>query len=341
MASMFELQSHTELLYDSKPRQLAFRAQSAEEFAGWQHALRGKILDLLGIAGRAVPTSPRAELISVTDRGEYVEEKYALDVGEAVAAPMYVLVPKTAPPYRPIMAFHGHDPSVQNILGNYPDEATATENLAVHGNWARELARKGFLVCAVEQRGFGERITGQINSPGYPISCRHLAFDYMMQGRTLLGERCWDGMVALSYVQNRADVVKGRMGCTGHSGGGTTTLWLTAVDERVTAAVVSCYFNAFNDSILAMEHCECNYVPHILEYAEMGDLAALIAPRPLRFINGATDPIYPLAGAQAQLPVVEAAYTLLGAGDKVSLAVHPRSHAYDHGMAQEWLGRWV
>ncbi len=341
VANPFELKSHTETLYDSLPRQLAFRAQSAQEFTGWQTALRAKILDLLGIAGRVVPSAPTATLISTADRGEYIEEKYALDVGEAVAAPMYVLVPKTEPPYRPVMAFHGHDPSAQNILGNYPDEATAAENLAVDGNWARELARAGFLVCAVEQRGFGERITNQVTSPSYPISCRHLAFDYLMEGRTLLGERCWDGMVGLSYVQNRDDVIKGHMGCTGHSGGGTTALWMTAVDERVTAVVVSGYFNSFNASILAMEHCECNYVPHILEYAEMGDLAAVIAPRPMRFVNGAHDPIYPLAGAEQQLPTVEAAYRLLGVEDRVSLTVHPRRHSYDHSMAQEWLNQWV
>ena len=40
-ANMFELQSHTESLYDSLPRQLAFRAQSAEEFAGWQRKKTG------------------------------------------------------------------------------------------------------------------------------------------------------------------------------------------------------------------------------------------------------------------------------------------------------------
>ena len=336
----FHLQAQLDQIYRTQPRQLPLRAQTDYEFAAWQQTLCSKITDLLGLSGRTLPTTPDAELLHTLDRGEYVEEKYALDVGGWVAAPMYVLVPKTAPPYKAILGFHGHDPSVQNILGNYPDAETASDNLAVDGNWAQALAQAGYLVCAVEQRGFGERLTDQRASENSRSSCRHLAFEYLMEGRVLLGERCWDGMVALSYLQNRADVTGG-IGCTGHSGGATTALWLSALDERIAVSVVSCYFCSFKASILSMEHCECNYVPRILEYAEMGDLAALIAPRPLRFIQGERDPIFPLSAAQEQYETVKRAYALLNADEHLSMSVHPGAHAYHHGYAQEWFGRWL
>jgi hypothetical protein len=339
--NLFHLQDHLDSLYVSAPRQLAFNAGTVDEFAAWQRALRAKVLDLLGIAGRRLPQTVSAEPLASVDCGEYVEEKYALDVGEGVRAPMYLLVPKTPPPYKPILAFHGHNPSVQYILGHYPDAATAQTKLAVDCNFAQELARAGYLVCAVEQRGFGERKSDQLNAPDNPISCRHLSFEYLMQGRTMIGERCWDGMVALTWLLERDDVLKGGVGCTGHSGGGTTALWLSAVDERLSVLVPSCYFCSFKRSILGMEHCECNYVPHILEYAEMGDLAALVAPRPLRFINGQHDPIYPVEGAHEQFETVQRAYRLLGAADRCSLAVHPGPHAYHHALSQEWFARWL
>ncbi len=90
-----------------------------------------------------------------------------------------------------------------------------------------------------------------------------------------------------------------------------------------------------------MEHCECNYVPKILEYAEMGDLAALIAPRPLRFIAGERDPIFPLKGVQEQFETVRSAYQLLGVADRCSLTIHPGEHAYNIPMSREWLGQWL
>lgn len=338
--SSFHLQSHVDNLIANQPRQLAFRAQSLDEFQRWHSTLRAKFLDLLGIAGRTPPTRPRAERLQAVDRGAYVEEKYTLDVGESIRAPMYVLVPKTPPPYKAILGFHGHDPSAQYILGNYPNTQEAQENVALDGNWAQVLAQAGYLVCAVEQRAFGERISDQYRF-SYRNACRHLAFDYLLEGRTLIGQRCWDGMVALSYLQNRSDVIPGAIACTGHSGGGTTCLWLSALDERIAVVVPSGYFCSFQASILAMEHCECNYIPHILEYGEMGDFAALIAPRPLRFINGERDPAFPIEGTRQQFQTVQAAYALLGAFDKLSLAVHPGEHAYNHALSHEWFQKWL
>lgn len=340
--SPFHLQAHVEALYANQPRRLAFNATTPAEFAVWQQALRAQVLDLLGIAGRKLPEVARAERLQAVDRGDYIEEKYALDVGESVAAPIYLLTPKTKPPYKPILAFHGHDPSVQNILGNYPDEDTARANQAMQNDYAQVLARAGYLVCAVEQRGFGERVSNLLREPPFvPSSCTHLAFHYMLEGRSLLGERVWDGMVTLTWLQSRKDVVPGVIGCTGLSGGGTTTLWLSALDERITVSVPACYFCSFKHSILGVRHCECNYVPHMLEYAEMGDLAALIAPRPLRLIAGEHDPIFPIEGGRQQFETVRRAYDLLGAEDRCSLAVHDGEHRYDHAFSQEWFSRWL
>ena len=251
---------------------------------------------------------------------------------------MYLLVPKSEGPYKPILVFHGHNPSVQPILGNFPDEATAKERLALDGNYAQALAQAGYLVCAVEQRGFGER---QSNPLTEGRSCRQLAFEYLMQDRCLVGERCWDGLCAINYLQSRSDIIPGVLGCTGNSGGGTTALWLSAIEERITVSVPSCYFCSFKESILAMRHCECNYVPKILSLAEMGDLAALIAPRPIRIIAGERDNIFPIAGVKAEYKTLERAYALHKADNKCSLTVHPGPHAYNHHMSHEWFGKWL
>jgi hypothetical protein len=337
----FSLQPHVDRVYAGEPPELAMNAESRAQFRAWQQKLRAKVIDVLGLEGRGVPESPQAEHLESTQRDGYVEEKYALAVGEGVEAPVYLLVPEVDPPYRPIVVFHGHSPSVQPILGNYEDEKKAQEGLARDSNYAQALAQAGFLVCAVEQRGFGERLTDGTYGAGFPRSCRHLSFEYMMEGRTLVGERCWDGMCAISFMQDRTDVVKDVMGCTGNSGGGTTALWLSAIDERVTVSIPSCYFSSFKKSILAMQHCECNYVPHILKWAEMGDLTSLIAPRALRIVSGENDPIFPIDGVREQYETVERAYELADAPEMCDLAVHPNAHRYDHALSHEWFREWL
>ncbi|MHC4981731.1 MAG: alpha/beta hydrolase family protein [Planctomycetota bacterium] len=335
----FKLQAHLEKLYYQAPRRMAFRARSVEEFEAWKGQFRAELEKLLALAGRRRPPAS-AEKLQARDRGRYVQEKYALDVSEAVKAPIYVLVPKAKPPFKPVLAFHGHNPSVQYILGNYPDEKTAAEQIAKDNNYAQVLAESGYLVCAVEQRGFGERLSTCFQE-GWSCSDRHLAFSYMMQGRCLIGERCWDGMCAIDYLLSRDDVAGQAVAATGNSGGGTTTLWLSALDDRITVSIPSCYFCSFKASIIDLRHCECNYVPGILNLSEMGDLAALIAPRPFRVIAGEQDDIFPIAAVREQFETVRRAYALLGAEEKCSLAVHPGPHSYNHAMCHEWLAKWL
>src|SRR5688572_23436476 len=91
--SGFHLQEHVETLY-GQPRQMAFDARTAEDATAWQQAFRQKIREILGIAGRTLPTTVKAEKVQVVDCENYMEEKYALDASEGVRTPMYVLVPK-------------------------------------------------------------------------------------------------------------------------------------------------------------------------------------------------------------------------------------------------------
>lgn len=328
-SSLFGLQDHLDDLYANRPR-------PCEDLAEF----RLRLTRLLGLENRP-PVRVDAEMIRSDDLIGYREETITLDVGEGARAPVAVLVPRGEPPFKPVIAFHGHEPGMGSILGHYPDAATARDNLARDNNYAQALAEAGYLVCAVEQRGMGQRLTDQTGDGPFPRSCRHLTFAYLMMGRTLLGERCRDAMCAITYLQSRPDVQAGVLGCTGHSGGGCTALWLAALDERVTAAVVSGYFCSFSSSILAMRHCECNYVPGILELGEMGDIAALVAPRPLCVLHGQSDPLFPASATVEQFETVQRAYSGAGRADACALMLHPGGHVYRHAESQAWLRRWL
>ncbi len=335
-SSPFALQKHLDLLYAERSRHLALNAQTLKEFSAWQSALRGELLRRLGLAGRS-PGAVAAERVQVDECDAYTEEKYWLGAGEGVQIPFYLLLPHRPPPYRAVLVFHGHEPGAAGAcLGHSPERQSAAGD-----NYAQRLARAGYLVGVVEQRGLGERLTDQVEDASAQRSCRHLAFSYLLQGRTLLGERCWDGLCAASFLLARSDVVAGRLGCTGHSAGGATALWLAAIDERIRVLVVSGYFSSFRASILARRHCECNYVPGVLDLIEMGELAALLAPRPLCALNGAQDELFPLAAATGEFERVRTAYALLHASEACALAVHPGGHSYAPGPGLDWFARWL
>jgi hypothetical protein len=99
----------------------------------------------------------------------------------------------------------------------------------------------------------------------------------------------------------------------GISGGGTCTTFSAALEPRIKAAMISGYLNTFRDSIMSISHCIDNYVPGILSYAEMYDVAGLIAPRPLFVESGEKDNIFPIAASKASFERVKKVYAAFDA----------------------------
>ena len=94
-------------------------------------------------------------------------------------------------------------------------------------------------------------------------------------GQTVTGMWAWDLHRLIDYVQTRDDCQADRIGCAGLSGGGLQTLWATALNRRIRCAVVSGYMFGYKQSLLDMHtNCSCNFVPHLYEHLDMGDIAA-------------------------------------------------------------------
>jgi hypothetical protein len=131
------------------------------------------------------------------------------------------------------------------------------------------------------------------------------------------------------------------VGCIGLSGGGLQTLYLSALDERVACAVISGYFYGVDDSLLYLsDNCDCNYVPRLWEYVDMGDLGALIAPRPLLIESARQDPLNGPRGIDnviEQVDITRRAYDLLGAGDKIAHDMFDGGHTWHGTLAMAWL----
>ena len=127
----------------------------------------------------------------------------------------------------------------------------------------------------------------------------------------------------------------------GISGGGTVALYAAALDERVKAAVLSCSYCTFKDSIYSVPHCIDNFVPGILRDFEVADVTGLIAPRFLIAESGLDDPIFPAIGVRSALRQSQRIYAEQGAAKNLAHAFFPAGHVF-HGEAafrslRDWL----
>ena len=159
-------------------------------------------------------------------------------------------------------------------------------------------------------------------------------------GQTVTGMWTWDLHRLIDYIQARSDCKPDRIGCGGLSGGGLQTLWATALDSRIRCAVISGYLYGVKESLIDLSHCSCNYVPRLYEYADMGDIAALIAPRPLLIETGTRDDLNGASGIKNVLPqvaIIRKAYRLLNATRSLKHDIFDNEHVWNGIEAVPWM----
>ena len=81
---------------------------------------------------------------------------------------------------------------------------------------------------------------------------------------------------------------------------------------------------------MSLSHCIDNYVPGILNWAEMYDIAGLIAPRPLFSEAGTRDPIFPVAASRESFERAKKVYEVFGASEAVEQEIFDGVHEF-HG----------
>jgi dienelactone hydrolase len=329
-------------LYKTQTPALSFRATSKHEWEVWKTRLRKELVTLLGgFPEERIPLD--VEVVERKSFPGYTREKVIYQSAPEVSVPAYVLIPDgLSGPTPAVVALHGHGYGKNDIVGIWEDGEDRGIPDGYHKDFAVELVKRGFITVAPEQACFGERRQPEdLHSAPGRSSCARVAFYAMMLGKTALGIRVWDVMRTVDYLQTRPEVDPNRIGCMGISGGGMSTLFSSALEERIGAVVVSGYLNTFRDSIMAMDHCSCNYVPGLLKYAEMYDIAALIAPRPLLAESGTKDTIFPIEATKFSLRQVQRAYDLLGVPERLDADIFEGRHQISGAKAYDWLKEWL
>ncbi len=314
-----------------------FQGKTLAEWKTWRAELRMQLWDLLGVDDLLLQQAQEPNEVGVeieervlvkgdSDEYDVWRELVWLDVEQderGLRVPAYLFLPSQITAPRPaVVIFPGHG-TISQVAGleKSPQRASGLE-----------MARAGFVTLAVEPRGFGRL-----------DAIEHLQIDAVARllGRTWYGLLVQDGMRAIDYLLTRPEVEATRIGAAGLGAGGALTLYVAALDNRVQVALISAYLGKYIISTLEEEHCPCFNIPGILRCAEMGDIAALIAPRPVLFVNGQRDPSVN-STARDSFSIVSHVYRLLGMHRRAKL-IEPveMGHYFDHQLACGWFRRWL
>jgi dienelactone hydrolase len=190
-----------------------------------------------------------------------------------------------------------------------------------HGMW---FASNGYVCLVVDTLQLGE-IAGKHHGT-YNLG----RFWWHSRGYTPAGVELWNGIRGIDYLRSLNYVDGEKIGVTGISGGGATTNWIIAVDERVKVGVpvsgvsdLECYVT---DQVIN-GHCDCMFFHNLYQW-EWTTALALFAPKPLLFANSDNDGIFPMSGNKRIIERLRKCYKMLGAEDKVDEHVSKGGHAY-------------
>lgn len=306
------------------------------EAAARRDYARAKIVEELG--GFPEKTPLHARTTGQLERDGYRIEKviYESQPGYFVTANLYL---PSGPGPRPAM------------LGTAGHSAGGKAYTLYQRVWI-SLARRGFVVLAVDPPGQGERLeyydadtgrsrlgsggTGEHTMAG--IQC-------LLTGTSFGRYELWDDIRGVDYLLSRSEVDPKRIAVVGNSGGGTQSAYLAAVEPRLAAAVPSCYLTSWeklwNDpGPQDAEQVSINFLKDGLDF---GDFLIAFAPRPIKMLTAIRD-FFPIAGARATFAEARGVFEAMGAGDRVEFFEYDDPHGWSKPRREatyRWLAQWL
>lgn len=295
--------------------------------------VRSKILELIGgLPDYRGPLNARTG--GRLEHSGYTIEKVIFD-----SLPQ---VPITANVYRPNTA--GRHPGVLLPLGHWEQGKTWAQRIAAN------LALKGFVVLAYDPLGQGERLQVYDRRVGGSLAGGSTGQHFMAGAQSLLiGEsfaryRIWDARRALDYLVSRPDVDADRIGCTGCSGGGTLTTYISALDSRIKVAAPACYMSSFRVLFSGSVGDSEQSLPDFLSSGlDQTDYVELFAPKPWLIASTLGD-FFPPEGARQVYQEALRWYRIYGAEEKIRWAVGHGPHGTPLEVREEiyaWMIRWL
>lgn len=323
-----------DLLVKNTKQILAFDENA--DYDEWRKKVGEKFRELIGIDEIARNAcEPDVEIVKTVKKDGYTQTRFTFLSEKGCRVPCYFLVPDSHKEKYPLcITLQGHSTGFHNSIGEAKDDEDHDYALT-RGQFAVQAVRNGFCALAIEQRGMsmGEQAPVTPNRK-WGWLCEWATMTALALGRTVIGERVWDVSRAIDVIEKCFPVAdKDKIMIMGSSGGGTASYYAACIDERIGYSAPSCAFCPYEDSILLMQHCSCNYIPSQYKYFEMQDLSCLIAPRKLNIIAGEKDDIFLYDGVLKGYETAKKIYKKAGAEKNVKLTPMPYGHHFCDDIA--------
>ena len=317
-----EIPTYVETLKKELTYPMAWGNSPIKNFKKWKKAARAKVFECMMTPPKAAAAWDM-EVLGEELRDGYKAQKIAFNINAYSRITAYLLIPDGEGPFPTVNALHDHGahlfigkekmirPFFTQEEQDAPEkQALCQEILDDADAWARQLydnqyvgdylARHGYVVFSADAPMWGERGRKEgVDRNKYDL----IAGNMMMLGRDLSAFMTYDDISSTEFLASLPMVDAKRIGCVGCSMGAYRSWMLSALSDRIKAGASICWMIT-TDAQLTRRFGRkenggfANCIPGLRQYLDYPHIASLACPKPMLFINGTKDKLFPVPGVK-------------------------------------------
>ena len=317
-----EIPTYVETLKKELTYPMAWGNSPIKNFKKWKKAARAKVFECMMTPPKAAAAWDM-EVLGEEQRDGYKAQKIAFNINAYSRITAYLLVPDGKGPFPTVNALHDHGAHLfigkEKMIRPFftPEEQDAPAKQALCQEilddadaWARQLydnqyvgdylAKHGYVVFSADAPMWGERGRKEgVDRNKYDL----IAGNMMMLGRDLSAFMTYDDIASTEFLASLPMVDAKRIGCVGCSMGAYRSWMLSALSDRIKAGASICWMIT-TDAQLTRRFGRkenggfANCIPGLRQYLDYPHIASLACPKPMLFINGTKDKLFPVPGVK-------------------------------------------
>ena len=317
-----EIPTYVETLKKELTYPMAWGNSPIRNFKKWKKAARAKVLECMMTPPKAA-AAWNMEVLGEEQRDGYKAQKIAFNINAYSRITAYLLIPDGKGPFPTVNALHDHgahlfigkekmirpfftleeqdSPTKQALCQEILDDADAWARQLYDNQYVGDyLAKHGYVVFSADAPMWGERGRKEgVDRNKYDL----IAGNMMMLGRDLSAFMTYDDIASTEFLASLPMVDAKRIGCVGCSMGAYRSWMLSALSDRIKAGASICWMIT-TDAQLTRRFGRkenggfANCIPGLRQYLDYPHIASLACPKPMLFINGTKDKLFPVPGVK-------------------------------------------
>ena len=329
---------------------LAWGHCDIQNFDEWRQVARQKVFDCMLTPPPAPAHGFEAKVLYEEQRDGYKARKIEIRLSRYYTVPAYVLIPNGKGPFPAVNALHDHGAHLfigkeKMIRPLACEDSTVIKDAdewlkGYEGQYFGDyLAKNGYVVFSADAPMWGER--------GQKEGARRDRYDMiagnmMMYGIDLSAWMTYDDIAGTEYLAQMPEVDARRIGCTGWSMGAYRAWMLAALSDRIKVGTAICWM-VTTDEQMSFKYSRtenggfANCFPGLRRWLDYPHIASIACPKPMLFINGSQDKLFPVAGVEKAFQTMHDTWKSQKADDKLETELWDMPHSCNKKVQQHVL----